>query len=143
MNGIKKRWQSSPKWARIIGMVILGLAAAVLFGFIFGYFVQLLWNALIPDLFGLKEITYWQAFGIVVLARLIFGCSLGGDNDRGPKSARDKKRQWSCKDEREDIKGEWKNWRYYDDWWDEEGKNSFEGYVDKKTEEKENLKDKS
>ena len=74
MNGIKQRWHSTPRWARIIGMVFLGLVAAVFFGFFFGYFVMLLWNWLMPSLFaGMKEIGYWQALGILVLSKLLFG----------------------------------------------------------------------
>lgn len=34
---------------------------------------MLLWNALMPDLFGLASIGYWQAAGLMVLARLLFG----------------------------------------------------------------------
>ena len=46
---------------------------AIAFGFIFGYFVMLLWNFLMPDIFGLKEINFWQGAGLVVLSRLLFG----------------------------------------------------------------------
>ena len=53
---------------------------AVLFGILVFllaiYALQLLWNWLMPDLFGLQTITYWQALGILVLAKLIFG--MGG-----------------------------------------------------------------
>jgi len=40
---------------------------------IFSIIPMLLWNALIPDIFGLTTITYWQALGLVVLARVLFG----------------------------------------------------------------------
>ena len=32
-----------------------------------------LWNWLLPSLFGLATITFWQAAGIIVLARILFG----------------------------------------------------------------------
>ena len=32
-----------------------------------------LWNALIPDIVGWKSIDYWQALGLLVLLRLLFG----------------------------------------------------------------------
>ena len=35
--------------------------------------VMLLWNWLIPELFGGKMINYWQALGILVLARILTG----------------------------------------------------------------------
>lgn len=35
--------------------------------------VMLLWNALIPAIFGLAAINFWQALGLFVLARMLFG----------------------------------------------------------------------
>lgn len=35
--------------------------------------VMLLWNALFPVIFGIVKITYWQALGILILARILFG----------------------------------------------------------------------
>ncbi len=34
---------------------------------------MLLWNALLPAIFGVVAITYWQALGLLVLGRLLFG----------------------------------------------------------------------
>ena len=35
--------------------------------------IMLLWNWLMPDLFGLTDITYGQALGVLVLSKLLFG----------------------------------------------------------------------
>ena len=35
--------------------------------------VMLLWNWLMPILFGVKTISYWQALGILGLSKLLFG----------------------------------------------------------------------
>ncbi len=49
------------------------------FGFVFfGFFmgsllVMLLWNALMPDLFGLTAINLFQAAGLLLLCRILFG----------------------------------------------------------------------
>lgn len=32
-----------------------------------------LWNITMPDVFGLKAISYWQAFRLLLLAGIIFG----------------------------------------------------------------------
>ena len=32
-----------------------------------------LWNALVPDLFGLPALAFLQAFGLLILAGLLFG----------------------------------------------------------------------
>lgn len=35
--------------------------------------VMSLWNALIPALFGLKSLSFWNALGLLVLCRVLFG----------------------------------------------------------------------
>lgn len=40
---------------------------------IFALVTMWLWNALIPDIFGLPEIGYFQALGLLILTRLFFG----------------------------------------------------------------------
>jgi magnesium-transporting ATPase (P-type) len=35
--------------------------------------VMSLWNALIPELFGLKTISFWSALGLLILCRVLFG----------------------------------------------------------------------
>ena len=57
-------------------IVLAGLAFIVL-----GAFVALLlalptmwlWNGLLPGLFGLPVITFWQSLGLCLLARFLFG----------------------------------------------------------------------
>jgi Ca2+/H+ antiporter, TMEM165/GDT1 family len=51
---------------------ILMLIPIALF-FAIGFFTMTLWNILIPDLFGIKAITYWQAIGLFTLSRILFG----------------------------------------------------------------------
>lgn len=76
----------------IIGMVIGGLALAVLFAFLFGWLVMLLWNRLMPQIFGLPQITYWQGWGLVLLSHILikggWGCSGGGKGGRGDRNDR-------------------------------------------------------
>ena len=40
---------------------------------VFGLIVMGLWNWLLPSLFGWKLITFWQAAGLVILSRILFG----------------------------------------------------------------------
>ncbi len=35
--------------------------------------VMLLWNWLVPTLFGWRQITFWQAVGLLALCRILFG----------------------------------------------------------------------
>jgi hypothetical protein len=132
MKEYKKTWQiKMPKGAKIVGAIIVGLVTAVLLGFIFGIVVQFLWNELMPKIFGLTEITYWQAFGIVILAHLIFGSFKGGYDD-------DSKSKDRCHEGKESRR----NREYYDEWWDEEGEKAFKEYADRKKSAKEEGPDK-
>jgi len=48
----------------------LGMIAIVIV--ILGYPLMLLWNWLIPTIFGLPEITLWQALGLNLLSTILF-----------------------------------------------------------------------
>jgi hypothetical protein len=45
--------------------------------FLGGQLVKLLWNGLLPPLFGWPAVTFWQALGLLVLCRILFG-GVGG-----------------------------------------------------------------
>ena len=71
----------------VIGFVILGIGLLYLFGLV----VMALWNWLMPEIFGLKTLTYWQAWGVLALSCILFG-KIGGSGSSG-KSDRKRKRQ--------------------------------------------------
>ncbi|MDR1211064.1 MAG: hypothetical protein LBK40_02405 [Spirochaetaceae bacterium] len=58
---------------RILQFHILGLliSLAVIAGF--SAVVLLLWNSLMPDIFGLGTLRYREAAGLLVLSRILFG----------------------------------------------------------------------
>ena len=45
---------------------------------IFTAIVMLLWNWLVPDLFGGRMINYWQAMGLLALTRILTGLGKAG-----------------------------------------------------------------
>ena len=49
--------------------LVIGAAAAVGFTFV----TMTLWNTLMPELFSLKSLTFWQTLGLLVLSWLFFG----------------------------------------------------------------------
>ncbi|MEI6243880.1 MAG: hypothetical protein WCQ64_02435 [Acidobacteriota bacterium] len=51
-------------------LAIVGLALFIGLG---GWIVQLLWNWLLPTLFGWPAVTFWQALGLLLLCRILFG----------------------------------------------------------------------
>lgn len=52
------------------GICFAAVIALAIFGF--GYITMHLWNWLMPEIFGLKMITYWQAMGLLVLGKILF-----------------------------------------------------------------------
>jgi hypothetical protein len=117
---------------RIIGWTIGGLVCAAVLGLLFGWFVQALWNWLMPGLFNLKAITYWQAFGIVFLAKILFGGfgrHYGGYHSRHRWKHHHKNWKNWCDDDEWKPNGSYRNWKYYDQYWHEEGKAAFEAYI--------------
>jgi len=49
-------------------VVFVALAVTV-----FSFVVRALWNWLMPALFGLHLISFWQALGLLVLSKILFG----------------------------------------------------------------------
>jgi Ca2+/H+ antiporter, TMEM165/GDT1 family len=62
-------------WIKRAIFIPIAIAAGV---FVFGSVVMLLWNALLPAVFGFKVITFWQALGLLVLSKILFGGFRGG-----------------------------------------------------------------
>ena len=61
------------RWYLFIPLIVLAFVA-------FGFLTMHLWNWLMPVLFHLPEITFWQTIGLMILSRLIlggFGCHHG------------------------------------------------------------------
>ncbi len=70
----------------IVSMMVRVLLFAVIAIVVFGQAVLHLWNWLMPSLFGLHTITYWQALGLLALSWLLFG---GLRGFHGPHRARE------------------------------------------------------
>ena len=60
---------------RLFFIVPLAILGILLFLTIGGAVVQSLWNWLLPSLFGWHTVTFWQALGLLVLSRILFGGS--------------------------------------------------------------------
>lgn len=62
---------------KILGVVALIAGLALLMA----YPTMLLWNWLMPDIFGLVEIGFWQALGINALTGILFKPSSSSSKD--------------------------------------------------------------
>ena len=58
---------------RLIVLAPLILLVFLLFLALGGEIVKQLWNWLLPSLFGWRQITFWQALGLLALCRILFG----------------------------------------------------------------------
>jgi Ca2+/H+ antiporter, TMEM165/GDT1 family len=78
--------------------------------FAVGGIVMLLWNWLIPAIFGLKAITYLQALGLFLLSRILLG-SFGFGNKKPPfANPKFREKMMNMTDvERQQFKEEWKS----------------------------------
>jgi hypothetical protein len=99
--------------AKIIGIGAIGIVAIILFSGI----VMLLWNALLPGLFHLPVITLWQALGLLVLCKILFGGFRPGPGPR--RQMKDNMRQkWMnmTPEERDKFKQNWSSrcWRAFE-----------------------------
>jgi len=69
---INKRILAMERFAEVAGAVLVFIAFVILSVILFSLPVMWLWNWLMPDLFGLQQITIWQALGLSVLCSLLF-----------------------------------------------------------------------
>lgn len=122
---MEKRMEARVKKGVVKGFKILAMIVlAILFFLLAGYVLQLLWNWLMPELFGLPTVTYWQAFGLLILAKLLFG--LGSHSSNGKKDHSRKQRMKArCKGWEESKD----KWQFYDRFWTEEGAAAFDDYI--------------
>jgi|SRR5580704_3950997 hypothetical protein len=82
----------------LLALLFLGVIAGL------GLVVMSLWNWLMPGLFGLKLIGYWQAMGLIVLSKLLFGGFRGSGWRGGYRRRMSSRWQQSTPEEREKFR---------------------------------------
>jgi Ca2+/H+ antiporter, TMEM165/GDT1 family len=97
-------------FGKAIMILIFGTACVALFTFI----VMSLWNAILPEVLGVKIITFWQALGILVLSKILFSGFGGWHNKREHFKNKWRERmraKWEnmSPEERQKFKEEWKD----------------------------------
>ena len=75
--------------------------------------VMFLWNSLLPKIVRASVINYWQALGLMVLSRILFGSFhfkgiWGGTYDNGPKDYLKNKLMNMDEADRKTFKEEWR-----------------------------------
>lgn len=112
--------------AVIVGTILFIILMALVFFTLFGYLIMYLWNWLMPAIFGLTTITFWQAVGLCLLSKIFFG---------GFGSDKSSKKDDRCKSKKTGKKSssEFSKWRHYDSFWQEEGEKAYEEYIFRKS----------
>jgi hypothetical protein len=84
-----------------IGFGILGIGLIALFVWV----VMLLWNWLMPEIFDLVSIDYWQAAGLLALCTILFkGMHFQDDSRRTDRKRRRHLRRYIREDQEEEGK---------------------------------------
>jgi hypothetical protein len=83
---MNERLMRMTRLTRLMIIAPLAILGIVIFTAIGGEVVMLLWNWLAPTLFGLRQVTFWQAIGLLALCRILFGgFGLGGGGHRNSR----------------------------------------------------------
>jgi len=92
------------KALKITGMVLGGLILFAGIAVLVPWVLSLLWNWLMPLIFGLPEITILQAAGIFILSKILFTPGMGGGNSGSHKKKHKKDSAWKA-----EFKAKWRN----------------------------------
>jgi hypothetical protein len=93
-------------WIKRAIFIPIAIAAGVL---IFGSLVMFLWNSILPVVFGISTITFWQALGILVLSKILFGGFSGGRGHHYPGHSWKGNTMHLNPEEREKMREEWRS----------------------------------
>ena len=122
---------------KVVFWTVVGLGGVVVFGLLFGWLIQFLWNATLASMFELSSISFWQAVGLFILAKILFGFGGGGSGSNGKhkkRKHRHEKKSISADDvvapdveSPEDADDE--SFRKF---WQHEGKDAYDAYLQTK-----------
>ena len=90
--------------------IFIFFAAAFL---LLGAIVMMLWNAILPEVTSARPLSYWQALGLLVLSRILFGGFRFGKPGGGSEHWK-KRREWREKwvnmseEERAQFRASWR-----------------------------------
>ena len=125
------------RFAKKVLVPVFGILAMIfIVAPLLGLFIQFLWNATIADIFDVKEIGFWQAVGLFILAKFLFG--FGGSSSSGRSKGRKKSREKDGDKDgnkhvelhfglaAEDGSGDSAGDEAFKDYWDKEGKAHWE-----------------
>ncbi|MBN2085131.1 MAG: hypothetical protein JW748_07875 [Anaerolineales bacterium] len=69
--GFEAWWEERTLLEKVLLGILFAIGGIALLA-LFGLFVMLLWNWLLPEIFGLPRLDYWKAWGLLVLSWILF-----------------------------------------------------------------------
>jgi len=98
--------QHRRRWSPFLAGLFFVLAVLAL-----GAIVMVLWNSILVPLVGVKTILWWQALGLFILARILFGGFRFGGPGRHHKRKAAWKNKWQAMsdEERAEFRARWKD----------------------------------
>ncbi|MGA9671041.1 MAG: hypothetical protein WBQ94_17660 [Terracidiphilus sp.] len=103
---MENTWVKRNKWIFFVAPLAIAVFIAI-----FGEVVMYLWNWLLPPLFGWHQVTFWQALGLLVLCRILFG-GFGGSHGKNrrnkTKQRMDERWEQLTPEERERLRQSWR-----------------------------------
>jgi len=129
------------KIVRIIAVTFAGICLAAAMAWLFGWVVMLLWNWLMPQIFGLGKITFWQAFGLTILGKIFFGGIHGNCSSKSDHIHRKVNSRWhswlGVEDDKESDSADSGHLRHkikdYREFWKDEGRDAFAAYLKRRS----------
>ncbi len=98
-----RRHHGPPKW-------IFFVVAMVAFVLVMGGVVMFLWNHIVADITDLREISWFEAMGLLILSKILFG-KIGGPEKKFQRHRSKWKEKWMhmTEEERHAFKQRWKD----------------------------------
>jgi hypothetical protein len=83
-----KKLSKGQRIALMLVLVPLGI-------FVFGWITMQLWNNVLAQVINVSTITFWQAWGLIILSKLLFGGFGRGGYKRSPYIKKRMQERWS------------------------------------------------
>ncbi|MCD4813399.1 hypothetical protein K8S19_06885 [bacterium] len=117
---------------RAVIAVLGGIALAVIIGLVVGILVKFLWNTVMVSTFGLPVIGYWQAVGLFILGKILFGIRPHDKGDGHRDGIHRKIHRWIGVNKEKVDDGE-----AFKKYWREEGEQAYQRFLEEQ--EQDNL----
>ncbi|MGH9550491.1 MAG: hypothetical protein ACRD3W_14010 [Terriglobales bacterium] len=101
MEKIEEQEMKRYRFLRVLKIALFAILAAGVAGFV----VMSLWNVIMPAIFGIRSIGFWQALGLLILSKILFG-GFRPHTGGGPRWRRRMMERWEgmTPEEREKFK---------------------------------------